>query len=218
METSDNIVNQYLNFLANVDFPCVAARAAQSKNRIQSIVAGDMGCPTHDSQILQFIYNFVDHYRMANEPYHTAAVIFKQPTVLTEQKFDSLLWQRLSSLSSLDRAKGYKHDARVDSDPASPKFSFSLKEEAFFVIGLHSASERKSRQFKYPTLIFNPHAEFEKLRTLKRYDKMKKIVRKRDVAFSGSVNPSLHDFGERSEVYQYSGVQHSADWVCPLKK
>ena len=118
----------------------------------------------------------------------------------------------------LDRDNGYTHDKSVDPDPSSPRFGFSLKEEAFFIVGLHPGSGRQSRRFKYPTLIFNPHAEFEKLRALGRYEKMKTIVRKRDVAFSGSVNPMLQDFGERSEVFQYTGMQYKEGWTCPLKQ
>ena len=72
-------------------------------------------------------------------------------------------------------------------------------------------------QFKYPALVFNPHAQFEKLRSTAKYEVMKNTVRKRDIALSGSVNPMLQDFGESSEVYQYSGRKYDADWQCPLK-
>jgi len=46
---------------------------------------------------------------------------------------------------------------------------------------------------------------------------MKNIVRKRDVALSGSINPMLQDFGAASEVYQYSGMQYDSTWQCPFK-
>jgi uncharacterized protein len=218
MQPSEYIIKEYLDFLENPDFPCVAAKAAQSKNRAHCFVAGHMGCPADDVQILQFLYHFVDLYRVANEPYYSASIIFNGPMNCSEQEYDAFLWARLSSLASIDRMNGYKHDRRVDGEPTSPRFSFSLKEEAFFIVGLHPGSNRRSRQFKYPTLVFNPHAEFEKLRALDRYEKMKKIVRKRDTMFSGSVNPVLSDFGERSEVYQYSGIAYDSEWVCPLKK
>jgi FPC/CPF motif-containing protein YcgG len=85
------------------------------------------------------------------------------------------------------------------------------------VIGLHPASSRPARQFAYPALIFNPHAEFEKLRTTQSYEKMKHIVRGKDMMYSGSINPMLTDFGTASDVYQYSGKQYDTDWQCPLK-
>ena len=50
-----------------------------------------------------------------------------------------------------------------------------------------------------------------------KYEKMKHVVRKRDIAFSGSINPMLKDFGEVSEIYQYSGRKYDDTWRCPLK-
>ena len=78
-------------------------------------------------------------------------------------------------------------------------------------------SSRLARRFRYPTLVFNPHQQFEELRATAKYDMMKNVVRKRDVAYSGSINPMLQDFGESSEVYQYSGRKYDDTWQCPLK-
>ena len=215
MKSDELIIKEYSAFLGKKQFPCVAAKAALSRQHIQCMVAMHMACPAQDKIILQFLYSFVDKYRASEDSYHSAAVIFKEPVEMNEKIFDSLIWQRLNSLSSLDK-QIYSHDRRVDSDPGSSHFSFSLKEEAFFILGLHPGSSRRSRQFKYPALVFNPHAEFEKLRKSNRYTKMKEVVRKRDVEYSGSINPMLADFGEASEVYQYSGLQYDADWICPL--
>jgi uncharacterized protein len=215
MNSDDLIVNEYSEFLNKKEFPCVAAKAAVSRNHIQCFVASHMGCPSHDKTILQFLYNFVDSYRASEQSYHSAAVIFKEPSAINETLFDTFLWQRLNSLSFMDK-KTYNHDPRVDSDPSSSRYSFSLKEEAFFILGLHPGSSRLSRRFKYPAMIFNPHTEFEKLRNSNRYAKMKEVVRKRDIKYSGSVNPMLADFGEASEVYQYSGMHYTGDWTCPL--
>jgi uncharacterized protein len=217
MESDEEIIKEYWEFLNKKEFPCIGAKAALSRNHIKCIVLNHMGCPAEDAEALQFMYHFVDGYRISKDPYHSAAVIFKKPTNITEEVFEDLFWHRLNALSILDK-RMYDHDSRVDSDPTSDKYSFSLKAEAFFIVGLHPASSRKARQFKYPTLVFNPHAEFEKLRTSKRFAKMKEVVRKRDVAYSGSINPMLEDFGNASEVYQYSGKQYTADWVCPFSK
>ena len=215
MKPDEFIINEYSAFLDEKGFPCIAAKAALARNHVQSFVAIHMACPAHDEEILKFLYNFVDSYRTSEKSFHSAAVIFREPLNIDEGTFDSLFWQRLKALSSLDKER-YKHDPRVDSDPRSSRYSFSLKEEAIFVLGLHPESKTRSRRFKYPTLIFNPHAEFEKLRNTNRYSKMKQVVRRRDVAYSGSINPTLADFGEVSEVYQYTGVQYNEDWTCPL--
>lgn len=215
MEPDEYILKEYQAFLSAKEFPCIAAKAALTRNHIKGIVINHMACPVQDSVMLEFMYDFVDQYRASRDSYHSAAVIFRGPLDTNDETFDQLLWLRLRALSMLDKIN-YQHDDRVDSDPASPTYSYSLKSEAFFIVGLHPGSMRRSRRFKYPTLVFNPHAEFEKLRKLNRYNKMKDVVRKRDVVFSGSVNPLLDDFGSSSEVNQYSGIRHNAGWKCPL--
>lgn len=213
--TSD-IIEQYLGHITNGSFPCIAAKAAVAKQQLQCLVVDHMACPKDDAPILQFLYDFVDHYRHSATLYHSAAVIFKGPVTLTEEDFDQLLWTRLQALHRLD-AKNFNYDPRVACDPKSPDFSFSLKEEAFFVIGLHQGSSRHARRFKYPVLTFNPHAQFEELRDLNKFENMQRVVRKRDLEQSGSVNPMLKDYGEVSEVYQYSGRHYDNQWECPLK-
>ena len=212
----DVIIREFQDLILNENYPCVAARAAMSSKQIPCYVAGHIGCPKDDMRILEFLYSFITMFRSATGGFYSAAIIFKSPGNMNEETFDSYLWQRLQSLSQLDAAT-FKYDRRVDPDPSAPNFSFSLGEEAFFIIGLHPASTRRSRQFKYPAIVFNPHAQFEEMRRSDRYEKMKAIVRKRDTVFSGSVNPMLADFGEKSEVYQYSGREYDRDWTCPLR-
>jgi FPC/CPF motif-containing protein YcgG len=214
--TSADIINGYFSFLADKSFPCIGAKAALAKDQIQCMVAGHMACPSDDVAILQFLYNFVESYRNSKGSFHSAAIIFSKPSITTEEIFEELLWSRLGALRNLDE-KNYACDSRVDPDPSSANFSFSLKEEAFFIVGLHPGSSRRARQFQYPALVFNPHAEFEKLRKQHNgYERLKAIVRKRDILYSGSVNPMLQDFGLDSEARQYSGRRYSNQWECPL--
>ena len=212
----DTVIEEYIAFLSNKSFPCIGAKTSLAKGQLKCMAAGHMACPKDDPFILQFLYNFIHAYRNSTELFHSAVVIFKQPAINSEEVFDALLWQRLQALADLD-AKNYGYDKRVSSIPTSSFFSFSLKEEALFVIGLHPSSNRLARRFKYPALVFNPHAQFENLRETKRYERMKRIIRKRDMAYSGSVNPMLQDFGNASEVYQYSGRKYDRHWQCPLK-
>jgi FPC/CPF motif-containing protein YcgG len=209
------IWDEYFEYLNNKTYPCVGAKAALARHHIKCMVAHDMTSAIEDNSILKFLYEFVDEYRTADELYHSAVIIFQQPLLINEELFDRLMWERLQSLHDLD-AVNYSYDKRVDSDPASSKFSFSLKEESFFIIGMHSGNSRESRKFKYPALAFNPHDQFERLRALDRYEHLKDLIRKRDVEYSGSVNPMLRDFGTSSEVYQYSGRQYPNNWHCPL--
>ncbi|UZT99179.1 YqcI/YcgG family protein [Chryseobacterium fluminis] len=215
-ENDQGVIDEFKSFVDQVSFPCVAAKAALQKDQMKIFSAGHIACPRKDREILDFIHTFVDQYRTAENHFHTVCIIFPEATDLSEEMFDRFMWMRLQALSDLD-AEMYPYDGRVNPDPQSDEFSFSLKEEAFFVIGLNPESSRPARRFKYPTLVFNPHAQFEELRALKRYDKMKNIVRKKDVALSGSINPMLNDFGDSSEVYQYSGLRYDHNWQCPFK-
>jgi FPC/CPF motif-containing protein YcgG len=215
-DTEQNIItSEYFDFIKNKEFPCVAAKTALTWKQIKCLVVDHMACPKDDAAILQFIYDFVDEYRQSTKLYHSLAIIFKGPENPNEAQFEEFLWQRLQALSNLD-AQRYGYDKRVVADPTSPDFSFSLKEEAFFVIGLHPGSSRLARQFKYPTLVFNAHAQFEQIRANSRFDGLRDTIRTRDVAYSGSINPMLEDYGQASEVYQYSGRVYDEAWKCPF--
>lgn len=209
------IIDSFLGFLRDKTFPCVSARAAVANKKIECIVVDHIGCPKDDRSILDFLYAFVDAYRKSKDVFSSAAVIFEGPLQLTEELFDQLLWKRLQALSNMD-SENYAYDQRVDADPGSANFSFSIKEEAFFIIGMHPASSRAARQLMYPALVFNPHAQFEDLKQKNKYEAIKNITRKRDTAYSGSVNPMLDDFGRSSEAKQYSGRVYNEEWKCPF--
>ena len=46
---------------------------------------------------------------------------------------------------------------------------------------------------------------------------MKNMIRARDMAFQGSINPVLEDFGVNSEARQYSGRAVEDNWRCPFQ-
>lgn len=215
MSNEGEIIKEWQTHLEDKSFPCVAAKAALAKEQLNVFVAGHMACPKDDKAILNFIYSFVDRYRQSENMFHSAVIIFEQPDVYDEQMYSRFFWSRLQAISNLD-AENYDYDPRVDADPESEHFSFSIKEEAFFVIGLHPAASRPARRFKYPAMVFNPHAQFEQLREAGQYEKMKNIIRKKDTELSGDINPMLRDFGEASEVYQYTGQKLDSKWKCPL--
>ena len=217
--TEPKEIRELYTFIEEKGYPCIGAKASVALDQMKGLVVPHMACPAHDHLILNFLYSFVDSYRADTAhsylTYYSAAVVFQQPVLMQETMFDTLLWQRLQALANLD-AEHYAYDTRVEADPDSPNFSFSLKEEAFLIIGLHPGASREARRFKYPALIFNLHEQFDKLRKLNRYETMKKTIRRRDKELSGASNPMLSDFGSSSEVYQYSGRRYDKDWRCPL--
>ena len=215
-QSNKNIIEDFYSFIENDSFPCVGAKAALARNNIRVMVAEHFDRCAEDKEILSFAYNFIREYRKASNGFHSLVIIFKEPVNMDETLFEEILWRRLQSLRYLD-ATHFAYDKRVSPDPSSPSFSFSLMEEAFFIIALHPFSSRMARRFSYPTLVFNPHSQFEKLKRTGSYERIKKINRARDIKLSGSINPMLKDFGEASEAFQYSGRQHNAEWKCPLK-
>ncbi len=154
------IIGDYLSFLNEKQFPCIAAKAALARQNVKCLVVSHMACPNDDTEILQFLYEFVDEYRESKDFYHSAAIIFAGPKLCSEEQFDYLLWERLQALQNLD-AKKYGYDIRVEADTSSAKFSFSIKEEAFYIIGLHASSSRDARKFKYPTYLMELKFFFE---------------------------------------------------------
>ncbi|AXG75182.1 YqcI/YcgG family protein [Flavobacterium arcticum] len=214
-EIQGKVSEDFKSMLKDKIFPCVAAKAALVKDQLKIMTAGHMGCPKDDKAILEFIYDFLEGYRNSDKLFHSAVIIFPNTEIFNEDMYEKLFWSRLQALADAD-AKKYNYDIKVSPNPDSKNFSFSLGEEAFFIIGLHPASSRKARQFKYPAIVFNPHAQFEKLRENKQYIKIKNIVRKKDFVLSGSINPMLQDFGEASEVYQYTGRHYTNNWKCPF--
>lgn len=211
----NDIAEEYFAFIDNKEFPCIAAKAALARDQIRILVCEHLACPKDNIDITHFLYEFVEECRSKTQLYNSAVVIFKGPSYCSEDEFDQLMWLRLQCLSDLD-ARDFPWDQRVGRDPAKADFSFSLKEEAFYIIGLHPGASRRARRFRYPSLVFNPHDQFETLRKAERYTPIKESVRKRDVAYSGSVNPMLADFGKSSEAMQYSGKVYDKNWQCPF--
>ena len=206
----------FIDYISTNGFPCVAAKDAARRGSIKIFVADHMGCPHKDEAILSFLYEFTKAFRKKSKGFHSAAIIFPEPAVINEDLFEELMWARLNALHEADKLL-FCHDTRVDADPSSPNYSFSLMAEAFFIIGLHPQNSRPSRRFECPVLIFNPHIQFEDMRKTKQYEKMQAVVRKKDIAIAGSVNPMLTDFGNVSEVFQYSGRAYSNTDRCPFK-
>jgi FPC/CPF motif-containing protein YcgG len=138
---------------------------------------------------------------------------FDAPKSLSPEEFERQLWQQLAALHKLDEAPW---DETVSSDVGDPRFAFSFAGRAFFVVGLSPMAERWARRFPWPTLAFNPHEQFERLRAEGRFEQIRDKVRERDAAIEGEPNPNLEDFGDHTEARQYSGRAVENGWRCPV--
>jgi FPC/CPF motif-containing protein YcgG len=205
---------RFLDRVARPDFPCVGAKSAAAQEGIEFFEAGDLRCPRDDAALLARLQLFA-----AREPDDTLFVsfvaIFPDTPKLSEEEFETALWQRLQALHELD-ARNFRWDPSVSADPADPAFSMSFGGRAYYVVGLHPAANRRARRFPFAALVFNLHSQFETLREDGRYDKMREAITERDIAYSGSRNPMLKVHGEASEARQYSGRLVGSEWRCPF--
>jgi len=201
-------------------FPCVVARSAINRKTYRLGIYDDMGSADAALAVCHDLYEFAHDMRQEDdEAFTTFLAVFRQAGDAEgegEKAFESRLWQQLQLMHGVD-SRYFAWDASVSKDPEDPHFSFSIGGQAYFVVGSHPQASRLARVAPLPCIAFNPHAQFERLRTSGRYDKLQKAIRQRDVAFQGSINPVLANFGQQAESRQYSGRQVSSQWKCPFQ-
>lgn len=212
------LITAFEEFVRDPLFPCVGAKAALSKRQMTYVIARDIRSAWDDLKILGMIMGIVDLYRKNPAPFRSLAVIYEDETAMDELEFEKRLWERLQSLSDKDDWLGQKCDERVAHDPNHPEFSVSFGSEAFFIVGLHPEASRPARRFIRPTMIFNLHDQFERLREANQYERLRASIIERDVKVAGSVNPMLAKHGSVSAARQYSGRAVGSEWKCPYSR
>jgi len=197
------------------EFPCVGGKAAVSHCTYRFGLYDEMNTRGATAGLAYDLWEFERERETFGTDFASFVASFAAPPVACEREWEQLLWSQLQSLHDLDRAH-HSWDPTVSSDPADPGFSFSVAGTAFFVVGLHPSSSRRSRRFAWPTLVFNAHEQFERLREQNQFQRIRETVRARDYRLQGSLNPNLSDFGEASEARQYSGRAVEEGWRCPF--
>ena len=209
--------SELLAAISHETFPCVGAKSALARGQLKVLVGRSLASAWDDLTIHSQLLDWVRAYRANSSGLRSLAVVFEGPLDLTEREFETLMWDRLQSFADKDEWLGQPYDKRVSADPDDPDFSLSFGGAAFFVVGLHPNASRPARRVPRPTLVFNLHDQFERLREEGRYEGMRQKIIARDVKLAGSVNPMLARFGEGSGARQYSGRAVGADWQCPFR-
>jgi len=199
----------------HAEFPCVGGKAAINHDTYRFGLYAEMNSRGATEGLAHDLWEYVQERRSFETDFATFIASFAAPAVGGELEWEKLLWAQLQSLHDLDSAH-HAWDPSVSSDPADPGFSFSFAGTGFFVVGLHPASSRRSRRFAWPTLVFNAHEQFERLREQNQFERLRATVRARDYKLQGSLNPNLSNFGEASEARQYSGRAVEEGWRCPF--
>ncbi|MEG3181898.1 guanitoxin biosynthesis heme-dependent pre-guanitoxin N-hydroxylase GntA [Sphingomonas sp. LT1P40] len=210
------LADAFRRFVKDPAFPCVGAKSALSRHQMRFVVGRDIRSAWDDLRIYPNLLALAEGYKVEPTLFQSLVVLFEEDAGLGEDEFEANLWARVQSLSEKDEWLGQKPDPRVSDDPDDPHFSLSFGGEGFFVVGLHPHASRPARRFERPALVFNLHDQFEQLRALGRYDKLRDSIVERDVALAGMANPMLARHGTVSEARQYSGRLVDADWVCPF--
>lgn len=139
--------------------------------------------------------------------------VFRGPQVCDEKHFERMLWSQLRRLHEVDDEPWSE---RVSWDPDDAHFAFSVAGSAYFVVGMHPLASRDARRAATPTLVFNPHEQFETLRATGQFLRMRDLIRDRDQQLQGTVNPMVADHGATSEARQFSGRQVGPGWRAPF--
>lgn len=197
-------------------FPCVGARSAFNAGRAHLASYGRLGGdePVQLQALCDALAVFSAAYPNPGLAPVTCVALFDDD-VLDEPDFERRLWRHLQALHRCDR-RAFAWASGVGQDPGAVDFSFSIAGRAFFLVGMHPQACRLARRAPLPSIAFNFHGQFEQLRSSGKYDKLQQVIRSRDVALQGSVNPMLSRFGEASEARQYAGRAVDADWACPF--
>lgn len=196
-------------------YPCTGAISAFSQRSYRFGLYPELASDNARRAVCHDLYDFCHEFPAVDDHFITFIAMFQGPSIQSEQHFEDLLWNQLQAMHTLD-SKFFAWDKHVDSDPASHQFSYSIGGRAMYIIGMHSKASRLARTRPYPTMVFNLHEQFDRLRARGKFETMKQTIRSRDRAFQGSINPMLTSFGENSEARQYSGRAVSDDWTCPF--
>lgn len=203
-------------FVEHDAYPCVGAKSALHRGAYRLVVYGEMGSPEAVEQMAEDVQWFAANADRIDPAYATFVTVFEGPAIRDEEHFEESLWKQLQGVHDVD-ARDFGWDAGVSSDSEAANFSFSVGGKAFFIVGMHPEASREARRFPFPTLVWNLHVQFERLREQGVFERMKHVIREREEELQGEPNEELADYGASSEARQYSGRRHEGPWECPFR-
>lgn len=204
-----------LSHARNPLFTCLGARSAIHQGSYRFGLYPSLGETGATAALAHDLFSFLEDEPTLGGRFSTYIASFERPSTADERTFEHLLWRALQQLHDAD-APLHPWDDTVSGDVADPRFSFSFAGTALFVVGLHAGSSRVTRRLAWPTLVFNPHRQFESLKAQGRYGRLRDLIRSAERDLQGGINPMVEDFGGRSEAGQYSGRAVEEGWQCPF--
>lgn len=206
----------FMDVITARDFPCLGARSAAATKSLSSSEGKSLLDTNSDRQVIGELELFTATVKADQTRLHSFVALYPETPVLTESAFETAIWGRLTALQACEVALNIPAAENVENDPTHPSFALSFGGMGMFIVGVHPNASRPARRFPCAAIIFNPHDQFERLRTTGVYEKMRAKILDRDLIFAGSQNPMIARYGEKSEAAQYSGRQVSDAWECPF--
>lgn len=210
---ADYVHHRFRTAVLGPAFSCLGAKAALRRGAYRFGLYSELGSPEATTELARELGAFLDERSALRPGFQSFVASFTGTAPPSEDAFEARLWEQVQRLHDVDSSPW---DASVSADPADPDFSFSFGGTAFFVVGLHPESSRRARRFAWPTLVFNPHDQFVRLREQGRFLRLRDAIRRREIALQGSLNPNVSDHGTASEARQYSGRPAEPEWRCPF--
>ncbi|MPZ49622.1 MAG: hypothetical protein GEU75_10060 [Dehalococcoidia bacterium] len=201
--------------LHDPDFPCVGAKSVVNQASYRFALHDELATTDSTAGLALDLFRFAEERQRIPGEFTSFIASFAEPKLRTMKAFETLLWRQLGALHALDR-EHFAWNPAVSNDPEDTSFSFSFAGGAYFVVGLSPASKRWARRFPWPTLVFNDHFQFERLRANQQFERIRDTIRERDQTLHGDVNPMMADYGNHSEARQYSGRNVGEAWKCPV--
>jgi len=211
LSKADAIEADFKDFILKRKHPCVMAKTVFLMEKYHIRTYASITGEDSAVALLNDLERYIQQYDFDSNEFESFIAVFPNDTFDTEIHFENALWKLLQRLHDMDDKDW---DPEVSDNPEDS--NFSLKGRAFYIVGLHPNSSRIARQSPQPTIVFNLHWQFETLREMGTYKRVKKRIRKRDKKLQGNINPVLKDFGNDTETKQYSGRQVEGDWKCPF--
>jgi uncharacterized protein len=202
------------DWIMDPEYPCVGARSVFTSGVFRFGRYPNLGTALAARVVCHDLYEFGHEISCRGGRFASLVAAFRGPCINSEEEFERLLWLHLQAMHNVD-VQYFAWDCAVSPDPQDAKFSFSIGERAYFVVGMHPHASRVARQFSMPALVFNPEQQFVSLNHSGKLKRFQKVVRNRDIALQGTVNPMLMD--SPTQARQYSGRQTPMDWQCPLR-
>jgi len=211
--SSTTAPERFRHFIRDAAHPCAMAKSVLANDAIDFRRYDALGDRASAIATCEGLYASLRQPHA--DGYWSHVALFPDEVVTDERDFETRLWTHLQRMHEHDAAL-HEWDPAVSADPQDARFSFSIGGRAWYVIGLHPRASRLARRHDSVALVFNPHAQFDDLRTRGKYSTVRNLIRQRDVRLQGSVNPMLADHGEASEARQYSGRAVPEGWRCPF--